>query len=173
MKKEVKVSLLVIILLAAFLRVYKLDLVPPSLNWDEVDAGYNAYSIANWARDEWGQFLPLVFTSFRDDKHPVHIYLTAPIVKLFGLSDFTTRLSAAIVGLLSVCIIFYLARILFKNDLTALFAAIFLAVSPYHLHFSRGLWEINFALFFFMLGLLTFYMALRGKGWLINISFLS
>lgn len=173
MKKTVKFTLLIIILLSIVLRVYKLDGVPPSLNWDEVAAGYNAYTIANWGRDEWGEFLPLVFTSFRDDKHPVHIYLSAPIVKLFGLSDFTTRLSGAIIGVLSVIVIFYLARILFKNDLTALLSALFLAVSPYHLHFSRGLWEVNFALFFFMLGLLLFFLALQKKGWLISISFLS
>ena len=171
--KKIHIFLISIVILATFLRIYKLDTIPPGLKWDEADAAYNAYTIANWGKDEWGQFLPLVFTSFRDDKHPVHIYLTAPIIKLFGLSDFTARLSSAIVGLLSVCIIFYLARILFKNDLTALFAAIFLAVSPYHLHFSRGLWEINFALFFFMLGLLMFYLGLQKKAWLINISLLS
>jgi len=145
MKHKVKILFCIIIFLSVFLRVYKLDQVPPSLNWDEIDAGYNAYTIANWARDEWGKFLPLTFTSFGDDKHPVHIYLTAPIVKLFGLSDFTTRLPGAIIGVLSVIVIFYLARILFKSELVALFSALFLAVSPYHLHFSRGLWEINFA----------------------------
>lgn len=171
--KKIHIFLISIVILAACLRLYKLDSVPPSLNWDEVDAGYNAYTIANWARDEWGKFLPLVFTSFRDDKHPVHIYITAIFVGLFGLSDFTTRLPSALIGVLSVVVIFYLARILFKDDLTALLAALFLAVSPYHLHFSRGLWEVNFALFFFMLGLLMFYLALQKKAWLINISFLS
>lgn len=170
---KVSILLISIVILAAFLRLYKLDSVPPSLNWDEVDAGYNAYTIANWGRDEWGKFLPLVFTSFRDDKHPVHIYLTAAIVKLFGLSDFTTRLSGAIMGILSVVVIFYLAKILFKNDLTALLSALFLAISPYHLHFSRGLWEANFAFFFFMLGLLLFFLALQKKGWFISLSFLS
>lgn len=155
------------------MRLYKLDSVPPSLNWDEADGGYNAYAIANWAKDEWGQFLPLTFTSFKDDKHPVHIYLTVPIVKLFGLSDFTTRFSGAMVGILSVAVIFFLAKAFFKNNLTALLASLFLAISPYHIHFSRGLWEANFALFFFMLGLLMFYLALKKQGWLISLSFLS
>ncbi|TSC88561.1 MAG: Glycosyl transferase family 39 [Microgenomates group bacterium Gr01-1014_7] len=173
MKIKVKIFLFLIILLAAFLRIYKLDQVPPSVNWDEAAAGYNAYAIANWGKDEWGKAFPLVFTSFKDDKHPIHIYLTVPFVKIFGLSDFTTRLPGAIIGVLSVLVIFYLTRILFKNDLTALISALFLAVSPYHLQFSRGLWEVNFALFFFMLGLLMFYLALQKKGWLINISFLS
>ncbi len=169
-----QIYLLIFLLILSFvLRVYRLDSVPPSLNWDEVDAGYNAYTIAHWGKDEWGQFLPLVFTSFRDDKHPVHIYITALFVGLFGLSDFTTRLPSALIGILSVFVIFYLAKILFKNDLAALFAGLFLAVSPYHIQFSRGLWEVNFALFFFMLGLLLFYLAIYKKGWLLNLSFLS
>lgn len=171
--KKVTILLILVIFLAAFLRIYKLDSIPPALNWDEIDAGYNAYTIANWARDEWGQFLPLVFTSFRDDKHPIHIYLTVPLVKIFGLSDFTARLPGALVGTLSVVIVFYLARILFKSDLTALFSALFLAISPYHMHFSRGLWEIDFALFFLMLGLLLFYMGLQKKNGLVILSYLS
>ncbi|MBI2599767.1 glycosyltransferase family 39 protein [Candidatus Daviesbacteria bacterium] len=173
MTKTVKITFLIIVLIAAFLRIYKIDVVPPSLNWDEAAGGYNAYVIANWGKDEWKASFPLVFTSFRDDKHPVHIYITAIFVKLLGLSDFTTRLPGVTIGILSVIVIFYLARIIFKNDLAALFSALFLAVSPYHLHFSRGLWEVNFALFFFMLGLLLFYLVLEKRNWLINIAFLS
>lgn len=171
--KLLKLALLVIILIAAILRLYKLDEIPPSLNWDEVAAGYNAYTIANFGRDEWGKVSPLSFRSFEDDKHPVHIYITSLFVKLLGLSDFTTRLPGAIVGILSIYVIFCLVRILFKNDLAALLSALFLAVSPYHIQFSRGLWEVNFAVFFFMLGLLMFFLSLHKKDWIINISFLS
>jgi len=73
--------------------VYKQDQSPPSLNWDEAAAAYNAYTISRWGKDEWGNKFPLVFTSFRDDKHPVHIYLTVPFVALLGNTDFAARLS--------------------------------------------------------------------------------
>lgn len=171
--RSIKVTLLIIILIAAILRLYKLDQVPVSLNWDEAAAGYNAYTIAHWGRDEWGKAFPLVFTSFYDDKHPSHIYITSVFVRLFGLSDFTTRLPGAIAGILSVLVIFYLARILFKSNLTALLSALFLAVSPYHIQFSRGLWESNFALFFFLLGLLLFFLSFQNRGKLLNLAFLS
>lgn len=173
MKNYIKVALLIVILLSAVLRIYKLDQVPPSLNWDEVANGYNAYTIANWARDEWGGTLPLVFTSFRDDKHPVDIYIAAIFIKFFGLSDFTARFPGAMIGIFGVVVIFFLSKELFKSNLAGFLAALFLAVSPYHSFFSRGLWELNFALFFFMLGLLLFYLSLRKKAWLINLSFLS
>jgi 4-amino-4-deoxy-L-arabinose transferase-like glycosyltransferase len=172
-KNKKTVILLLIIFLAAFLRLFRLDIVPAALNWDEIDAGYNAYTIANWGRDEWDEFLPLVFTSFRDDKHPVHIYSLVPFVKLFGLSDFVTRLPSALAGILSVLIIYYLSKYLFKDYMTSFLAALFLAISPYHLQFSRGLWESNFALTFFLLGLLVFYRSLNGYPKLLSISFLS
>lgn len=168
---RVKFLLIIIILIASILRIYKLEQIPPSLNWDELAAGYNAYTIANWGADEWGKPFPLIFTSFKDDKHPVHIYITSFFVKLFGLSDFSIRLSGAILGILNVLIIFYLAQLIFNSKLVGLLSALFLAVSPYHLQFSRGLWEANFAPFFFMLGLLLFFKALQKRGWLLNISF--
>lgn len=172
-KNKKIIVLVAILLLSAFLRLYKLDQIPVSLNWDEVAAGYNAFTIGNWGRDEWGKFMPLVFTSFKDDKHPVHIYFSVPFIKIFGLSDFATRLSSAIVGILSVLAIYFLSFYLFKNFLTASLSALFLALSPYHIQFSRGLWESNFAMFFFILGLTCFYKAISGSGKFIMISFSS
>ena len=163
---------LLIFLFALLLRVYKLGTVPPSLNWDEAANGYNAYSIARWGKDEWGKRFPLVFTSFRDDKHPVAIYFTAPFVGIFGLNDFSARFPAAFYSSLSVALMFFLAKKTFKSDLAGYFAAIFLAISPYHLHYSRGLWEVDFALFFFLLGLTAFFYGLE-KHKLLYVSFVS
>jgi hypothetical protein len=75
-----------ILVLAVILRFYKLGQAPPSLSWDETAVGYNAWTILHWGKDEWGKTLPLVFKSFEDDKHPVHIYFTAPTVAFFGLN---------------------------------------------------------------------------------------
>jgi len=173
MQKLTYFILILIVSLAGFLRFYKLDKIPASLNWDEVAAGYNAYTIANWGADEYGNRFPIVFKSFADDKHPVHIYITSVFVKIFGLSDYSVRASSAAIGILSVMAIFLLSRELFKNNIAALFSALFLAVSPYHIHFSRGLWENNFALFFLIAGLALFYVGLRKKNYLLPTSFIS
>lgn len=165
--------LVIIVLLAAFLRFYKLDQIPPSLNWDEAAAGYNAYTIAHWGADEYGQKFPITFKSFGDYKHPVHIYLTAPIVGLFGLNDYSARASSAIVGTLAVLTIYFLVKYLTKSGISGIFSALFLAVSPYSLQYSRGLWEANFALFFFILGITLFYSGIKNKNWLIPASFFS
>ena len=173
MKNTKLVILVLIVVLGGFLRFYKLNQVPPALNWDEIAAGYNAYTIANWDMDEYGNKFPIVFKSFGDDKHPVHIYLTALVVKIFGLSDYSTRASSAFIGTLSILAIYFLARKLLKSDMAGVFSALFLAVSPYHLQFSRGLWETNFALSFFLFGLTLFYWGVEKINWMIPLSFIS
>ncbi len=172
MQKLTYFFLALIVALAVFLRFWKLDTIPASLNWDEIAAGYNAYTIANWGADEYGNKFPLVFKSFADDKHPVHIYLTSIVVKIFGLSDFNIRATSAGIGVLTVFFVFFLARKLFDSNLVGLFAALFLAVSPYHIHFSRGLWENNFALFFLVAGLSLIYIGLRKLNYFIPVAFL-
>lgn len=173
MKKTSIVALALIVILGAFLRIYKLDKVPASLNWDEVAAGYNAYTIANWGADEYGKKFPVVFRSFGDDKHPVHIYITAGFVKIFGLSEFVTRLPSATVGIFTIIAVFFLVKLMFGSELAGLFSSLFLAISPYHLQLSRGLWEANFALFFFVVGLLLFYLGVGKKKWFYPPSFFS
>ena len=126
MTKQVKTLLFLIVFLSAILRFYKLDAIPPALSWDEVANGYNAYTIANWGKDEWGKVFPLTFKSFEDDKHPVHIYLTALSVRLLGLSDFSTRFPASLFGVFNVVVIFFLARIIFGSSLMGLLSALFL-----------------------------------------------
>ncbi len=159
--KVTKLLLIVIILLAFTLRVYKLDSVPPSISWDEAAFGYNAWTIANYGRDEYGKFFPLYFKSFGDDKHPVHIYITAIFVKLLGLNEFSTRLPSAVFGTLNVLLIYFLGKLFFKKEMIAFSATLFLAISPYNIHFSRFNHEANFALFFLMLALVLFFYSIK------------
>ncbi len=170
---KLTIILLVLILLASFIiRIYKIDSAPPSLTWDEAAVGYNAWTIANYGKDEWGESFPLVFKSFGDDKQPIPFYTVALSVKLLGLSEFSTRLPFVIFGTLTVLVIFLLAKELF-NVLTGFFAAFLLALSPYHIHFSRFSHEGTLALFFFVLALLLFYLSFKKHRWWLVLSALS
>lgn len=172
-KKFTYIILVVILLFSFALRIYKVSEIPPAISWDEAAVGYNAYTIANWGRDEWGNFLPSSFRSFGDDKAPVHIYITSIFVKLFDLSEFSIRLPTALFGTFNVLLIFLLARIFFSSYLAALIAAFFLSISPYAIQFSRFNHELTFTLFFFMLGLWLFFEALQNRQKLLLLSFFS
>lgn len=165
--------LILVLVLALILRVYKLDKMPPSLNWDETAAAYNAFSIANYGQDEYGKYFPLSFTSFGDDKQPVQIYTTAIFIKIFGTNDFTVRLPNAIFGVLSVLLVFLLVQIWFKKFYLSLLASLFLTISPFHIHFSRGLWEMVYALFYFILGLYGFHKGIQSKNWWLFLGYVS
>lgn len=172
MKNKIIVILLsLVILLDAGLRLYKLADNPPSISWDEAAVGYNAWTILHWGKDEWSRSLPLSFKSFEDDKHPLHIYLTVPTIKIFGLNEMGVRASSAIFGVLNVVIIFFLAKIIFDNNWVGLIASLILAISPYNIHFSRFNHELNFVLFFFMLGLSLFLKGIQKKNYLIILGF--
>ena len=117
MKNINKIILLFIILLALFLRVYKLSKVPPSLYWDEASLGYNAYSILLTARDEYGKFLPLTnFAAFGDYKPPGYIYAAVPSIAIFGLNEFSVRFPSAFFGVLTVILVYLISRKFFQNE---------------------------------------------------------
>jgi len=152
--------LLIIIIVAAALRLYHLNLNPPSLNWDEAAVGWNANTIFHTRRDEYGTRLPLSFKSFGDYKAPVYIYLTAPIVGLFGMNPVSVRLVSVLAGIASVYLL-YLLGFELKNKQLGIIAATLLAITPWHVILSRPAFEPNLALFFVLLGTYFFLKALQ------------
>src|SRR3989338_5940883 len=121
-------QLVLIILLAALLNLFWINRVPPALNWDEAAIGWNAKTIWHMRLDEFGIRLPVSFKSFGDYKAPLYIYLTAPVVGIFGTSELSVRAVSAVAGIVSVGIMYFLAGPA---------AAIILAISPWHILLSR------------------------------------
>ncbi|MEO8604684.1 MAG: glycosyltransferase family 39 protein [bacterium] len=137
-----RLALALVVLLALGLRVYELADVPAGLYCDEAGNGYNAYALGNAGIDENGRVLPLYVWSFGTAyKNPVYIYSDILPVKLLGLSEFSARLPAALFGAATVLGLFLLGRALF-GAWVGLWAGLFLAVCPWHLHFSRIAFEL-------------------------------
>lgn len=159
--------LVLISLLALFLRFYQLGQNPPHLNWDEAALGYNAYSILKTGRDEYGIRFPLYFRSFDDYKPPMYVYLTVPSVAIFGLNDWAVRFPSALLGTLTVVVMYFLVKEIFDNFRLALLSMLFLAISPWHLQFSRVAFEANIALFFTVFGVWAFLKGIKTAKFLI------
>ena len=148
-------KLILITLLSFFIRIYLYNY--PPLLWDEASLGYNAYSILKTGKDEYGQFLPLILKSFGDYKPGLYIYLTIPFVFLFGLNELSVRLPSIILGSLTPLILYYLIiSINSKKNKLALLSALILAITPFHIHFSRCAWETNILTFELVLASLFF-----------------
>lgn len=170
---------ILIITLAGILRFYRLGSVPPSLDWDEVSLGYNAWALAETGRDEFGNSWPLSIRSFGDYKPPLYTYLLIPSLKVFGRTELAIRFPSALAGTLTVLVTFFLTKELFLQkskgngqwSTVGLMASFLLAISPWHLQFSRIAFEANVGLFFFVTGM---WLLLRSRsGWLLVLSTVS
>ncbi|TSC88948.1 MAG: hypothetical protein G01um10145_657 [Microgenomates group bacterium Gr01-1014_5] len=153
----------IIVLLAIALRLYSITSLP-ALNADEAAIGYNAYSLLETGKDEHGNPWPIHFQSFNDFKPGLYFYLVLPFVTVFGLTELAVRLPGVLLGVGTVILVWCLAkRLLPQKKGFAELSALFLAISPWHIHFSRGGWEVNAGTFFITLGLFAFLKG--GKKW--------
>lgn len=162
--------LVAILLLAALLRLWSLSANPPHLTNDEAALGYNAYSILKTGRDEHGQLLPLVFKSFGDWKPGLYVYLTVPFMAALGLTEPAVRLPGALLGVLGVWLVYLVVLQLFGDKKLgidgkklAITASFFLAISPWHVQFSRGAWEAQVSLTLVLAGTYLFLRAVKDK----------
>ena len=156
--------LVLIFLLAAALRLVYLRDAPPSLNWDEVSQGYNAYSILKTGRDEWGSLLPLAnFRAYGDYPVALNLYLTIPFIAIFGLSEFSLRVPHAILGSFTVLAAYFLALGLTKSKKVSLITALLVAIEPWSLFLSRFVVLSNLSVFFITFAFAAFFNRDKGR----------
>ena len=172
-----KVILLLIIFLASFLRLWKLSVNPVSLFGDELDLGYQAYSVLKTGQDYSGNILPVHFHSLAEWRTPLYLYSAVPTVAVFGISPLGVRLPAAIFGILSVLGMYLLVKELLSYGMPqvnkhprALFAAFLMAISPWGLQYSRAGFEVTLLLVLTIFGLWLFIKSLNAGGKLLWLS---
>lgn len=165
LRKSTNILLGIVLLLGFVLRIYQLDKTPPGLYWDEMDLGYQAYSILKTGKDYFGNTPSFVVQSFADFRAPVLVYLIIPFVAVFDLTAYAVRLPAAIFGTFIVFLIFILVKILFKNSKAALLAAALVAFSPWNIQYSRVGFEATIMLAFFLGGAISFLKGLTNPKW--------
>lgn len=144
-------ALVSVLLLATFLRVYKISQLPYGLWFDEADNGLNALQIFSNPNN-----IPV----FAPSTHlPAHlIYLIASSIKIFGQTIFSVRIISALFGIGTVAAAFLVGRELFGNRRVGILFAFMLAVTRWDLIWSRiGMHGITVPFF----ELLSFGLILR------------
>ncbi|MFZ2153334.1 MAG: glycosyltransferase family 39 protein [Microgenomates group bacterium] len=148
--------LLVLVLLFSFtIRIYKITSLPPALFSDEVDAGYQALVFNNSSTDYFGNQFPVHFHSFSDWRTSLQIYSIALVQKIVGTSalNLSIRLPSAIYGTISVYIFYLLLSTQFSGNIPLL-GSLLLAISPWHIIYSRTGFEVSGMFLFILLGIL-------------------
>ncbi len=170
------VALSLIILLASFLYFYKVGQLPNSLSDDETAVGYNAYSILNTGKDEFGKSFPIAFRFFGAYTPPLFVYLIVPVIKLFGLSAAAIRTPSGVATILGIVVVYFFIKKLglFKSYLTAIVGAFIFAISPWVIYYARVGYEITFGYIIFSLGALLLWSGLaKNRMSLVGLALLS
>ena len=116
------------------LRVYRLDEIPYGLHDDEAAYGLDAVAVLQGER--------ALFFERNNGREPLFVYLEAATISGLGATPFALRLTAALVGVLTLPVVYGLTRALFARSALpvrpmAAWALLFFAFSYWHLCFSR------------------------------------
>lgn len=133
--------LILILILAFFLRFLKLDYL--ELFGDEIDAGYQAYSLMETGRDYRGHLLPLYAQSFSEWRAPMMMYFMVPFIKLLGLNEWGVRSYSAFFGIVSIFGTYCLLMKLGIKKKTSLMTIFLITILPWHVQYSRSGFEIT------------------------------
>jgi len=147
-------SLIIILLLALFLRTFKLAETPSGFHADEASFYINAKAIAQTGADEDGNKFPLSISSFIDPKPSIYSYLEIPFISIFDNQVFASRLPSAILSVVSLFFV-YLLITKFANKKVALLTTLILTISPWHIVVSRGTQEVIVSFLFLVISLLV------------------
>lgn len=115
---------------ASTLRLANLPQVPAGVHFDEAANGILAAEIGLKGER------PVFITSYTG-KEVLFFYLAGGLMRLLGDSLFTLRLTAALIGIMTVAATYWLGLELFRDRRVALVAAALLAISFWHLLFSH------------------------------------
>ncbi len=127
----------------AALYLYRIGTDPPGLYADEASIGYNAWTIAHFGTDQYGNHLPLFFTDFGDYKGPVATYLVAPLTWIFASGAPVVRLPSVLAGIAIALIAGRIALVRTGSRFVALVSIAFAALQPWIFLQSHTMLEGN------------------------------
>ncbi len=157
----------IVLTVAAFLRLWMLNALPGELHRDEASIGYNAYGLLMAGHDEYGVSMPFNFRAFGEYKLPGLIYLTVPFIYFFGLTEWAIRLPTALAGVLIIPVLFWYIRELGFSKRIAYIGTLLLTLSFWHISQSRNVYEPMVGLLWSTLAITTWLKAQRQPVWAI------
>lgn len=153
------IVVLVLIIIGSLARLLFLSSYPGGVSQDEAFSGYDAFSLANYGTDCFGYHFPVYNTSWGSGMSALYSWLSIPFIKLFGLNMWSMRMAQALLGIISLLVLYLLMKKV-TNDKIALVTLFVFTISPWHIVMVR--WGLDsattpafllIAMYFFVLGL--------------------
>jgi len=155
-KKYLNIILLVVIILfGSFLRFHQLD---KQSYW--MDEGYTINAVISAQENGITNNGSSILDSGKTYFCPMYCLPTIGISKIFNNNAFSFRILAVILGILSIILIFFVSKLLFKDNKISLLSTFFMSFSYWQIAWSRQARWYTMFLFFFWLAIFFFYKAL-------------
>ncbi len=169
-RKVVLSLLLMILILAAFLRLYRLD--QHDVITDEVFYGYRSIGLIDSLNSpyqptpfETADPIPWWMRLSFHDHPPLGFWIQHLFFKIFGMNLWGLRLPFVFAGVASVALVYFIAKRLTRSDTAGLLSCAILTISTYHVWVSRiGLQE-SMVIFFMLLAMHLFLKSLEHARW--------
>ncbi|NMC36433.1 hypothetical protein GYA49_05315 [Candidatus Beckwithbacteria bacterium] len=165
MKKRFNTIILISILLFAFfIRILKLSIIPVGITHDQLDYIINAKAIFLTGSDltqTWNFFSLTGIKTAETVISELLPTILALFIGPFKFSLFSARLPFVLANICLIYVVYLISKKLINRN-TALVTALFLAINPWAIHFSRSPFESLVALTFYLTGV---YLILKLSSW--------
>lgn len=158
-----KILIFLILLLGIIVRIYNVGEMPNALNVDEASSGYDTFSIMKNGVDRNGNELPVVLYAWGSGQSVLYTLISITFVAILGLNEFSIRIAMAIIGSISLIVIYYLFKNIFENKWISVIALAFLAICPWHIMKSRWGMDCNLFPDLILIGVLLLVLGIKRK----------
>ena len=163
-KKPIFILFILVLLIGLTVRFLFIESYPKYINPDEINIGYDAWSLANYGVDRYGYKLPVILVGRGSGQNALYAYLLIPLIKVFGLSIFTVRLLNAIFGGITLIMtLFFINKLDIKDNKIKLIILFMTSIFPWHIIKSR--WGLEASIFpdLFLYGMMFIYLSVHNK----------
>jgi hypothetical protein len=138
---------------------------PPGFFRDEAALAYNAHTIAEEGRDEYGARFPLYFPSFLDYKSPLYVYGLAGVFLVTGADREVARGFSATCMLAAILLLGWLGFRATRRASVGVATVVLAGTSPWLFELGRVAFEVAMEPLFLCLALLAVERACRLDRW--------
>ncbi len=163
---KAKLIFCIILAIAIFTRLYKIDTIPHGINVDEAGMAYDAYCLANYGTDRYLNHNPVYLINFGGGQSAMYAYIASSFIKIFGFSIITIRFPAFFLGIIAIVLSYFMV----KDKLGEKFALGFMlliTICPWHIMSSRWGLDCNLLAPMSIISMFFLLKAKNTKGYII------
>ncbi len=139
--RSLKISLFIVLAAAAGVRLYRLSELPPGAFVDEIFTLNSTLLLRERPFDPFGHTL-LISEAWGKDHPNLLLYFNLLVLKIFGVSYWSTKLLTVMPGVIACGLVYLIARRMFEDRRVALATGLLFTFGHWSIRLSRYGWDV-------------------------------